>query len=220
MTNEAYRQTPESLLYQYGTGSDGLNEEQVCENREKYGENAISEGKKESPLIIFLSQFKDFLVIILIIAALISALTGDKESFIVIIAVITMNAILGTVQTLRAEKSLDNLKKLSSPHAKVLRGGVISEIDSAELVVGDIVLLEAGDRIAADGRLIEAASVQTNESALTGESMNINKDAEVIPFEVPLADRKNMVYSGSFVTGGRGRYLVTAGSERAELQTE
>lgn len=210
MTNEAYRQTPESLLYQYGTGSDGLNEEQVCENREKYGENAISEGKKESPLIIFLSQFKDFLVIILIIAALISTLTGDKESFIVIIAVITMNAILGTVQTLRAEKSLDNLKKLSSPHAKVLRGGVISEIDSAELVVGDIVLLEAGDRIAADGRLIEAASVQTNESALTGESMNINKDAEVIPFEVPLADRKNMVYSGSFVTGGRGRYLVTA----------
>lgn len=210
MTNEAYKQTPEALMYQLGTGADGLSDEQVKENRSKYGENTISEGKKQSTLVIFLSQFKDFLVIILIIAALVSALTGELDSFFVIIAVITMNAILGTVQTVRAEKSLDSLKKLSSPHAKVLRGGKISEIDSAELVVGDIVLLEAGDRIAADGRLMEAASVQTNESALTGESMNVSKDVEIIPFEVQLGDRKNMVYSGSFVTGGRGKYVVTS----------
>lgn len=207
---DRYKQSPEELYYEFSSSATGLTSAQVNENIEKYGRNVIAQGKKKSAVQIFLSQFADFLVIILIIAALISAITGDMESFFVIIAVITMNAILGTVQTLKAEKSLDNLKKLNSPSAKVLRGGEKMIVPSEEVAVGDIVLIEAGDCVPADGRLIECASVQTNESALTGESLNVDKTADVLTDDLQLADRKNMVYSGSFVTYGRGSFIVTA----------
>lgn len=207
---DRYKQSPEELYYEFSSSATGLTSAQVNENIEKYGKNEIAQGKKKSAVQIFLSQFADFLVIILIIAALISAITGDMESFFVIIAVITMNAILGTVQTLKAEKSLDNLKKLNSPSAKVLRGGEKMIVPSEEVAVGDIVLIEAGDCVPADGRLIECASVQTNESALTGESLNVEKTADVLTDDLQLADRKNMVYSGSFVTYGRGSFIVTA----------
>lgn len=207
---DRYKQSPEELYYEFSSSATGLTSVQVNENIEKYGKNEIAQGKKKSAVQIFLSQFADFLVIILIIAALISAITGDMESFFVIIAVITMNAILGTVQTLKAEKSLDNLKKLNSPSAKVLRGGEKMIVPSEEVAVGDIVLIEAGDCVPADGRLIECASVQTNESALTGESLNVDKTADVLTDDLQLADRKNMVYSGSFVTYGRGSFIVTA----------
>lgn len=207
---DRYKQSPEELYYEFSSSATGLTSAQVNENIEKYGRNVIAQGKKKSAVQIFLSQFADFLVIILIIAALISAITGDMESFFVIIAVITMNAILGTVQTLKAEKSLDNLKKLNSPSAKVLRGGEKMIVSSEEVAVGDIVLIEAGDCVPADGRLIECASVQTNESALTGESLNVDKTADVLTDDLQLADRKNMVYSGSFVTYGRGSFIVTA----------
>ena len=207
---DRYKQSPEELYYEFSSSATGLTSAQVSENIEKYGRNEIAQGKKKSAVQIFLSQFADFLVIILIIAALISAITGDMESFFVIIAVITMNAILGTVQTLKAEKSLDNLKKLNSPSAKVLRGGEKMIVPSEEVAVGDIVLIEAGDCVPADGRLIECASVQTNESALTGESLNVDKTADVLTDDLQLADRKNMVYSGSFVTYGRGSFIVTA----------
>lgn len=207
---DRYKQSPEELYYEFSSSATGLTSAQVNENIEKYGRNEIAQGKKKSAVQIFLSQFADFLVIILIIAALISAITGDMESFFVIIAVITMNAILGTVQTLKAEKSLDNLKKLNSPSAKVLRGGEKMIVPSEEVAVGDIVLIEAGDCVPADGRLIECASVQTNESALTGESLNVDKTADVLTDDLQLADRKNMVYSGSFVTYGRGSFIVTA----------
>lgn len=207
---DRYKQSPEELYYEFSSSATGLTSAQVNENIEKYGRNVIAQGKKKSAVQIFLSQFADFLVIILIIAALISAITGDMESFFVIIAVITMNAILGTVQTLKAEKSLDNLKKLNSPSAKVLRGGEKMIVPSEEVAVGDIVLIEAGDCVPADGRLIECASVQTNESALTGESLNVDKTADVLTDDLQLTDRKNMVYSGSFVTYGRGSFIVTA----------
>lgn len=206
---DSYRQTPEELYQALDSSAQGLTAQKAVEHTERYGKNAIAEGKKKPTWLIFLEQFKDFLVIILIIAALISAFTGDLESFIVIIAVITMNAILGTVQTVKAEKSLSNLKKLSSPSAKVLRDGQTVVIPAEEVTVGDVVLLEAGDQIPADGRLIECASLQTNESALTGESTNVEKDMTPITKEVPLADRKNMVFSGGFVTYGRGSFLVT-----------
>lgn len=209
MEQKRYTQKPEDLFFEFCSGEKGLSDSQVQENRQKYGENKLAEKKKKSGLVIFLEQFKDFLVIILIIAAIISAVTGDIESTIVILVVITMNAILGTVQTLKAEKSLDNLKKLSAPNAKVLRNGQSVIIPSDEIVVGDILLLEAGDQIPADGRLIECASLQTNESALTGESTNIDKSMELIDREVPLGDRHTMVYSGSFVTYGRGKCIVT-----------
>jgi Ca2+-transporting ATPase len=209
MEQKRYTQKPEDLFYEFNSGETGLGSSQVLENRQKYGENKLAEKKKKSAFQIFLEQFKDFLVIILIIAAIISAITGDLESTIVILVVISMNAILGTVQTLKAEKSLDNLKKLSAPNAKVLRDGESKVIPSDEIVVGDILLLEAGDQIPADGRLIECASLQTNESALTGESTNIDKSMEPIDREVPLGDRHTMVYSGSFITYGRGKCIVT-----------
>ena len=160
--------------------------------------------------MIFLEQYKDFLVIILIVAALISGFLGDIESAIVILIVITINAILGTVQTVKAEQSLNSLKELSSPSAKVLRDGKIIEIPSKEVTIGDEVHLEAGDYIPADGRIIENASMKVDESALTGESLAVEKQTDIIDGQVALGDRTNMVYSGSFVTYGRGKFLVTA----------
>ncbi len=204
-----YQQTPEELFFAYDSGKDGLTTQQVAEHQEKYGTNKMEQGKKKSVWVLFLEQFKDFLVIILIIAALISAVMNDIESFVVIIAVITMNAILGTVQTVKAEKSLADLKQLSAPTATVLRDGVHQVIPAEELTVGDVVLLEAGNQIPADGRFLECASLQTNESALTGESLNVEKSVEPITQEVPLGDRHTMGYSGSFVTYGRGTMLVT-----------
>ena len=190
--------------------TDPLTDEQVREHKEKYGPNELVEGKKKTVLQIFLEQYKDFLVIILIIAAIVSGFIGEPESAAVILIVITMNAILGTVQTVKAEQSLASLKKLSGPEAKVLRGGNVVQIPSSEVTVGDIVMLDAGDYIPADGRIIECTSLKVDESALTGESLGVDKMTDVIDQdEVPLGDRVNMVYSGSFVTYGRGSFVVT-----------
>ena len=160
-------------------------------------------------LQIFLEQFKDFLVIILIAAATVSGFLGDVESTAVILVVITINAILGTVQTVKAEQSLNSLKQLSAPTAKVIRDGITVQIPSREVTVGDEILLEAGDSIPADGRILESASLKVDESALTGESLGVEKTTGIIISQVPLGDRTNMVYSGSFVTYGRGKFLVT-----------
>ena len=187
-----------------------LTSEQAKRNQEKYGWNELVEEKKKSAIQIFLEQFKDFLVIILIISAIISGILGDAESAIVIFIVITMNAILGTVQTVKAEQSLDSLKQLSAPEAKVRRDGNIVQIASREVTIGDEVIVEAGDCIPADGRLIECASLKVNESALTGESISVEKNLEEISQEAALGDQRNRVFSGSFVTYGRGSYEVTA----------
>lgn len=187
-----------------------LSNKQVKVNQEKYGLNELVETKTKSIPIIFLEQFKDFLVIILVFAAFISGFLGDLESALVILIVITINAILGTVQTVKAEQSLNSLKELSAPNAKVLRDGNIVEIPSKEVTVGDEVYLEAGDYIPADGRIIDNASMKVDESALTGESLAVEKTTMIISGEVPLGDRTNMVYSGSFLTYGRGNFLVTA----------
>ena len=208
MTNQ-YQRRLDDLYGELGSGENGLSAEQAQKNIEKYGKNIITEGKKKPVWLIFLEQFKDFLVIILIIAAVVSAFMKDVESCAVILFVISMNAVLGTVQTVKAEKSLSNLKQLSAPSAKVLRNGQKAVIPSEDVAVGDILLIEAGDQICGDGRLIECASLQVNESALTGESLNIDKDMSDITEERPLAERSNMVYSGSFVTYGRGKMLVT-----------
>ena len=182
---------------------------EVKAHQETFGPNELVEGKKKTTLQIFLEQYKDFLVIILIAAAIVSGFLGDAESAIVILIVITINAILGTVQTVKAEQSLASLKKLSGPEAKVLRDGSVVPIPSAEVTVGDIVMLDAGDYIPADGRLLESASLKVDESALTGESLGVEKMTDAIEGEVPLGDRTNMVYSGSFVTYGRGSFVVT-----------
>ena len=213
---EIYQQTAEEVLERVESRESGLTDEQVRRSREKCGWNELAEGKKKSILQIFFEQYKDFLVLILIASAVISGMLGDVESAAVIVIVITINAILGTVQTVKAEQSLQSLKKLSGPEAKVLRDGVAVQLPARELVVGDVILLEAGDMIPADGRLIENASLKVDESALTGESLAVEKNMDIILEEAPLGDRTNMLFSGSFVTYGRGRAVVT----NVGMQTE
>ena len=206
---EIYQQTVEEVLDHVESRESGLTSEQVERSRENCGWNELAEGKKKSILQIFFEQYKDFLVLILIASAVISGMLGDVESAAVIVIVITINAILGTVQTVKAEQSLQSLKKLSGPEAKVLRDGVAVQLPARELVVGDVILLEAGDMIPADGRLIENASLKVDESALTGESLAVEKSMDTILAEAPLGDRTNMLFSGSFVTYGRGKAVVT-----------
>ncbi len=201
---------------------EGLSFQEAAARLEKNGPNELQGGKRKSVLRIFLEQFADFLVIILILAAIVSAVLGDVESTVVILAVITMNAILGTVQTVKAAASLDSLKQMSAPTAKVVRDGRVIQIPGREVTVGDVVVLEAGDSVCADGRLLECASLKCAESALTGESLPVEKDVEVIAGDVPLGDRKNMVFSGSFVTYGRAKFLVTdigMGTEMGKIAT-
>ena len=199
---EIYQMTREEILQNQHVSEKGLTESRVQEIRQKIGENQLQATKKKSPVRIFAEQFQDLLVIILMIAAVVSMLSGNVESTVVIFVVIVMNAVLGTVQYLKAEKSLDSLKALSSPHAKVLRDDKKMKIFSKEIVPGDILLLEAGDMIAADGRILDNYSLQVNESSLTGESTNVDKSEDTIEEEVALADRINMVYSGTLVAQG------------------
>ena len=219
MTNEPYySKSVSQALEAQQADQKGLSDQQARSRLEQYGPNKLSEGKKKSVLQIFLEQFKDLLVVILIVAALISAASENVESTIVIFAVLILNAILGTVQYLKAEKSLESLKAMSSPTAKVLRGGVRVEVPSADVVPGDIVLLEAGDMVVADGRVLENFSLKVNESSLTGESEGVEKTADVITGgQVALGDQKNMVFSGSLVTYGRATVLVTATGMNTEL---
>ena len=188
------------------TSENGLSHEEIIKRHQQFGYNILDEKKKENPFMIFLKQFQDLLVII---AAIISGMSGQIESTIVIVSVIIVNAILGTIQTLKAEKSLDSLKKLSVPKAKVIREGTLQEVDSTELTIGDLVQIEAGDVISGDGRIIECSSLQINESALTGEVESVDKTTDVITGQVVVGDQKNMVFSSSLVTNGTGRYIVT-----------
>ena len=214
---EFYHQSVTEVRKQVNGSMKPLTDQQVAEHQKEYGMNELTEGKKKSTLQIFLEQYKDFLVIILICAAIISGFLGDVESAAVILIVITINAILGTVQTVKAEQSLASLKQLSSPMAKVLRNGQIAKIPSREVTVGDEVILEAGDQIPADGRILERASMKVDESALTGESLAVEKEETILEDKVPLGDQKNMVFSGSFVTYGRGSFLVTAVGMKTEV---
>ena len=208
----------EEILEKFNVSKDGLNEKQVDENISKYGLNELNQKKKKSVLQVFISQFKDLLIFILIAAGIISMLSNNVESTIVIFAVIILNAVLGTVQHFKAEQSLDSLKALSAPSAKVIRNGSKIEIHSKNVVPGDILVLEAGDLITADGRIIESYSLQVNESSLTGESLSVDKITEKIDKEeVALGDQKNMVFSGSLVTYGRALVLVTNTGMKTEI---
>ena len=214
---EDWNYSAQELLQKYNVTEQGLNNAQVEEIRRQIGENILQEGKKKSTLEVFLGQFCDLLVVILIIAAIISMFSGNAESTIVILLVLIKNAVLGTVQHVKAQRSLDSLKQLSSPNAKVIRNGVKQEIPSREIVPGDIVMLEVGDMIVADGWILRNYSLQVNESSLTGESTNVEKMDTVIEGKVALADRVNMVYSGSLVTYGRAQVLVTGTGMKTEL---
>ncbi|MBM6829042.1 cation-translocating P-type ATPase [Anaerotignum lactatifermentans] len=215
---QLWKMPQKEILREYETTMDGLTQAEAKRRLEQYGYNKLQEQKRKGVLQVFAEQFADLLVVILIIAAVISALTGGLEGTIVILVVLVMNAILGTVQHFKAQKSLDSLKAMAAPNARVIRDGQRMEVPAAELVPGDILLLEAGDVTAADGRVLRNYSLQVNESALTGESENVNKTDEAIDQEeLPLGDRLNMVYSSSLVSYGRAVVLVTGTGMQTEI---
>ena len=216
--DKQWKLSHEELLQELNSSMNGLTAEEAKKRLEQYGYNKLQEGKRKGVLQVFAEQFADLLVIILIIAAIISALTGGLEGTIVILAVLILNAILGTVQHFKAQKSLDSLKAMAAPNARVIRDGQKMEVPAAELVPGDILLLEAGDVTAADGRVLQNFSLQVSESALTGESENVNKiDTPIDQDELPLGDRLNMVYSSSLVSYGRAVVLVTGTGMQTEI---
>lgn len=205
------------IISELGSGPDGLSSNRARQLLLEKGENVLDEQKPDSIIKVFFSQFCDLLIVILLIAALISMFSGNIESTIVIFLVLIMNAVLGTIQHVKAQRSLESLKQLSSPSAKVIRDGSVIEIHSKDIVPGDIIMLEAGDLIVADCRIIESFSLQVNESALTGESANVDKFNDILGNDTPLADRTNMVYSGSLVTYGRARVIVTSTGMDTEI---
>ena len=208
----------EQVAEQFNVSREGLSVERVESQRSEYGTNELVEGEKKNVFQIFFEQFKDVLVIILLAAAIISALAGNIESTIVIFAVIILNALLGTFQHIKAEQSLKSLQALSAPNAKVIRGGTRIEVPSKEVVPGDILVLEAGDFVAADGRILENYSLQVNESSLTGESESAVKFSDTIEkTDIALGDQKNMVFSGSLVTYGRAFIVVTGIGMNTEI---
>lgn len=212
-----YQKTEEEVLEALHTSKEGLSATEAAGLLASKGENILEEGKKKSTLQVFAEQFRDLLVVILIAAAIISMLSGNVESTIVIVAVIVLNAVLGTVQHEKAQKSLASLKSLSSPTAKVIRDGQKIEVASKGVVPGDILLLEAGDMVVADGRILNNYSLKVNESSLTGESTNVDKEEGTLDTEAPLADRTNMVYSGSLVTYGRAVVAITGTGMDTEI---
>lgn len=205
-----FNQEPNQVLKNLDTKMEGLSSQEVQARLEKNGYNELREGERKSTFQMFLEQFKDFLIIILIIAAGVSFVFGEKKSAVTICVVLVLNAILGVVQQKKAESSMNSLKKLSAPTAKVIRDGSTLQIPARELVVGDIVNLDAGDYIPADGRILESSSLQIIESSLTGESTAVDKQSGAIEKEeIALGDMINMVFSSGLVTYGRARYVVT-----------
>lgn len=215
-----YAMTGQQVLSSLKTSRMGLDEAEGAARLEKYGKNVLEEKGQLMWWQVFLAQFKDLLVMILIAAAAVSMMTGDPESAMVIFAVLLLNALLGTIEHLRAGKSLEGLKQLSSPQARVIRNGQARTIPSAELVLGDILVLEPGDLAAADGRLLEVYSLMVNESSLTGESLSVEKDCRLLKNgnNAPaIADQTNMVFSGGRITGGRAVAVVTATGMDTEI---
>ncbi|MCZ8520211.1 MULTISPECIES: calcium-translocating P-type ATPase, SERCA-type [Paenibacillus] len=210
--------TVQEILQASGTEpSQGLSEEEAQGRLEEHGKNELAEGQSISPLTLFLNQFKDFMVLVLVGATLVSGLLGEYLDAVTIIAIIIMNGILGFVQEFRAERSLRALKELSAPNAKVLRGGKLQLLPARELVPGDIVLLESGDRVPADIRFIEAFSTYAEESALTGESVPVAKHTEPLEGEeVPLGDQRNLGFMGTMLTRGTAKGVVV----RTGMSTE
>ena len=216
-----YNQQLQELTQKFSTDlKNGLTDKQVKENLEKYGPNELKKTQKQSILLRFILQFKDALTIILIIAAIVSIVVEPTEwiDSAIIIVVVIINAVLGLVQESNAERSLEALQKMASPKAKVIRNGITITIDTSKVVPGDLLVLEAGDSIASDGRLVEAFNLKVDESALTGESVPVEKTSELIDREdVPLAERTNMVHASCNVTYGRGVALVTTTGEDNEV---
>jgi len=207
-----------ALFKELGTSADGLPAAEAAERLAKYGPNALKEKPKRSPLAMFMDQFRDFMIMVLVAAAVISGVIGELLDTVIILAIVLLNAIMGFTQEYRAQKAMEALKRMAAPSASVLRGGAPAAVPAATLVPGDLVLLEAGSVVPADLRLTECASLKTEEAALTGESLSVEKHALPIPEDgLPLGDRRNMAYSGTSVSYGRGRGVVTATGMATEL---
>ena len=221
--SELYQRTQDDILTELESSASGLSEEQAEKLLERYGENKLAEAKKTTVLQRFFQQLKDPMLLILLAAAAVSAVTNalSGESFtevFIILVVVLLNAVLGVIQESKAEAAIEALQSMTAAKCKVLRGGELKVIESSRLVPGDVVVLEAGDAVPADGRLLESASLKIEEAALTGESVPVNKAVEVIfDGDVPLGDRRNMCYMGSTVVYGRGRAVVTATGMGTEM---
>ena len=221
--SELYQRTQDDILTELESSASGLSEEQAEDRLERYGENKLAEAKKTTVLQRFFQQLKDPMLLILLAAAAVSAVTNalSGESFtevFIILVVVLLNAVLGVIQESKAEAAIEALQSMTAAKCKVLRGGELKVIESSRLVPGDVVVLEAGDAVPADGRLLESASLKIEEAALTGESVPVNKAVEVIfDGDVPLGDRRNMCYMGSTVVYGRGRAVVTATGMGTEM---
>jgi len=214
---EYYSLTKKEALEEAGSSEAGLDMKEAAKRLRSHGPNELKKVKKRSALLKFLDQFKNFLIIILIAATIVSLAIGEVIDAIVIIVIVLLNALLGFIQEYRAEKSLEALKRMVSPHAVVIRGGKQMRIPASEVVPGDILILEAGDKVPADARIIESLNLKIDEAALTGESVAVDKTVECIKKSVPLADCNNMAFAGTVVVFGRGRALVTATGMKTEL---
>lgn len=217
MSKKTYQQSTEEIMLQVGSQFNGLSEKEVSKRLEENGLNQLKEKPKKSSFQLFIETFKDAMVIILLIVAVIQLLMGAHVESIVIFAVLLLNSFVSVIQTKKAEGSLDALKSLSAPDANVFREGKEKVVLAKELVVGDVVLLEAGDYIPADGRLLEVGSLKVDEGMLTGESVPVEKSLASINKTVPIGDQNNMVFSGTIVTYGRGRFVVTATGNDTEI---
>ncbi|MGO3727364.1 MAG: HAD-IC family P-type ATPase, partial [Enterococcus viikkiensis] len=217
MTKQVYQQETEELMNGLNTAPEGLSQAEAQKRLQENGPNQLKEAKKKTTLSLFLETFKDAMVVVLLIVVIIQMVMGAHVESIVIFAVLILNSVVSVIQTKKAEGSLDALKKLSAPDASVLRGGQEQSIPAKEIVTGDIVILEAGDYVPADGRLLEEGSLKVDEGMLTGESTPAEKEITLLTSDVPVGDRLNMVFSGTIVTYGRGKFLVTATGAETEI---
>ncbi len=213
-----HQKTVQSVVEELNTSLKGVSTEEAQKRLLEYGPNELKEKKKKTPLMMFLDQFRDFMILVLIAAALISGFIGELSDTIAIIVIVVLNAVVGFIQEYRAEKAIAALKKMAAPSATVMRNMMPENISASELVPGDIVMLEAGRIVPADMRLIEAAQFKVEEAALTGESLPVEKNTEALHDEhLPMGDRKNMAYKGTFVTSGRGAGIIVATGMGTEL---
>lgn len=214
---EIYRKSAAETFTQLEATEKGLTTSEVTKRQEKYGFNELKNKKKDPLWKLFLETFKDPMVIVLVIAALVQLVLGEVVESLIIFLVLIVNSIISVVQTRKAESSLDALREMSAPVAKVIRDGSKQSIHARELVPGDVVILDAGDFVPADGRLFESGSLKIDEGMLTGESEAVEKYIDTIPDEVGLGDRVNMVFSGSLVVYGRGMFVVTGTASETEI---
>lgn len=209
--------TTDEVLSKLDSDQKGISSTQAKERLSQHGPNQLESPTKPSPLKIFIGKFKDYMVLVLIFAAIISFIAGETTNAYVILGIVVLVAIIGFVQEYKAEKAMEALREMVAPEADVIRDGQMSTIPAADLVPGDVVFLEAGDKVPADGRILEVTSLQVIESSLTGESMPVEKLVQTLPEDMALADRKNMVFMGTIISQGNCRAIVTATGLGTEL---